>query len=522
LKLSFNNIRTKKGRTLLTAFASSIGIIGIALVLSLSNGFDIQIKKFEKDTLSSLPIIISEQAMDMSEESMNEMMGIENEKEEYPTKEVVYPQKPITDTMTHKNDLTKDYMEYIEKLNPSDVSGISYMHTTALNMMHYVDGKYEVINSTDLAVASIPRKLNDAKESGVIDENFDILRGKTAQEKDEILILVDYQNNVPTSVLEALGIDTEKEEITFDEIIGKEIRVVLNNDFYKSMGNFFTINTDLESMYHKEDTISLKVVGIARGKEDSVLYSNSSGLTYTESLIDYVIEKNSQSEIVKKQQTANYNVLTGEKFPETEEGSTTKETILAYLGASSIPMAIQIYPQDFAAKENILDYLDKYNDGKKEEEQILYTDMAETIASLSENIMDAITVVLVAFSAISLVVSSIMIGIITYISVLERTKEIGVLRSLGARKKDIARVFNAETFIIGITSGIIGIFIARLLIIPTNIIIENMTELPNVAQMNPVHAVILITISVLLTLIGGAIPARIASKKDPVESLRTE
>jgi len=206
--------------------------------------------------------------------------------------------------------------------------------------------------------------------------------------------------------------------------------------------------------------------------------------------------------------------LTGEKFADTEEGKTTKEGILGYLGADSTPMVIQIYPKDFDSKKEILDYLDEYNEGKDSEGQIIYTDMAEMISTLSGNIMDAITIVLIAFS--------IMIGIITYISVLERTKEIGVLRSLGARKKDITRVFNAETFIIGVTSGGIGILIARLLIIPTNIIIEGMTELPNVARMNPVHAMILIIVSVLLTLIGGAIPSRIASRKDPVEALRTE
>jgi len=185
-------------------------------------------------------------------------------------------------------------------------------------------------------------------------------------------------------------------------------------------------------------------------------------------------------------------------------------------------MVIQLYPKDFDTKEQILEYLDKYNSSKQTEDKVLYTDMADMISTLSSSIMDAITVVLIAFSAISLVVSSIMIGIITYISVLERTKEIGVLRSLGARKKDISRVFNAEVFIIGIVSGGLGILIARLLVIPANVIIENLTDLANVAKMNPVHALLLIIISIVLTLIGGAIPAKIASKKDPVEALRTE
>ena len=207
---------------------------------------------------------------------------------------------------------------------------------------------------------------------------------------------------------------------------------------------------------------------------------------------------------------------------EEDSKTNTKKIMLAYLGAESTPSAIYIYPKDFKSKDNIVAYLDKYNDKKTEEERVEYTDMAGMISSLSGNIMDAITIVLVAFSSISLIVSSIMIGIITYISVLERTKEIGILRSLGARKKDIKRVFLAETFIIGIFSGALGILIARLLVIPTNIAIENLSELENVAKMNPIHAIILITISVILTMISGFIPARVASNKDAVESLRTE
>ena len=199
-----------------------------------------------------------------------------------------------------------------------------------------------------------------------------------------------------------------------------------------------------------------------------------------------------------------------------------KNNMLSYLGADIIPLAISIYPKDFDSKDEIISYLDKYNESKSDEEKIIYTDMGQMISSLSGSIMSAITVVLIAFSSISLIVSSIMIGIITYISVLERTKEIGVLRALGARKKDIRRVFNAETFIIGICSGTLGIIIARILVIPANIIIKNLTDLKDVAQLNPVHAILLIVISVLLTVIGGAIPARVASRKDPVESLRSE
>ncbi len=205
-----------------------------------------------------------------------------------------------------------------------------------------------------------------------------------------------------------------------------------------------------------------------------------------------------------------------------EEGKETKKQMLAYLGDEAVPYMIQVFPKDFNSKEELLKKLDQYNEGKTVEDQIVYTDQADMISSLSGSIMDAITIVLVAFSAISLVVSSIMIGIIMYISVLERTKEIGILRSLGARKKDISRVFNAETFIIGMSSGLLGIIITELLLIPVNQLLYNLTDLKNVAVLNPIHALILIVVSLILTLIGGAIPARIASKKDPVIALRTE
>ena len=241
-------------------------------------------------------------------------------------------------------------------------------------------------------------------------------------------------------------------------------------------------------------------------------------MLFNKSLMDYVIEKNNESSIVKAQQNSNNNILTMEPFATEKD----KTTMLTYLGAKTAPMTIQIYPKDFKSKDKILKVLDNYNKGKSKEDKVIYTDQAKMITSLSGNIMDAITIVLIAFSSISLIVSSIMVGIITYTSVLERTKEIGISRALGARKKDITRVFNAETLIIGFSSGILGIIIARLLIIPTNIIINNLSKLPDVAKLNPIHAVILITISMLLTLIGGLIPARIASKKDPVIALRTE
>lgn len=523
LKLSFNNIKTKKGRTLLTAFASSIGIIGIALILSLSNGFKIQIDQFEKDTLSQMPITISAQAMKMSEEDMMKMAAnhASAEKEEYPDAKEVYPLKQMQE-MIHQNHITTDYKEYIDKIDANWIGGVSYIRATKLNILTKVDGKTKLLE-TDNLFFPLPEQIDETQKDSIITDNFELIYGKMPEEKEDLLLLVDKKNRVDSRILEALGYQNQ-EAISFEELLGKEFKLVLNEELYQKVGNYFTLNTNYDELYQAQSSITLKISGVIRGKKDNEFAKLSgNGFTYTEKLMQYVLAKNENSDVVKAQTEANYNVLTGEKFDlETIEGQKTKQTILAYLGKDEAPSAIQIYPKNFDTKDKILAYLDAYNDEKEEKEKILYTDYAKTITALSGNIMDAITVVLIAFSAISLVVSSIMIGIITYISVLERTKEIGILRAIGARKKDITRVFNAETFIIGICSGLLAIGIAWLLTIPINQVIESLTDLPNVAQLNPVHAIILIIISVILTLIGGFIPAKMAAKKDPVDALRTE
>ena len=328
---------------------------------------------------------------------------------------------------------------------------------------------------------------------------------------------IDASNGVNSTILENLGFSTD-EDISFDDIMNKEFKVALNDDYYQQVGNYYIPNNNLESVYNAQNSMTIKITAIIRGKEDKVLLTNGSSVYYTSSLVENIIELYVYLLIVEQQQQTDYNIMTGEAFSE----DLTKETWLAYLGADSVPVAIYLYPKDFDSKDEIVAYLDAYNENKSSEDQVLYTDMAEMMSTLSGGIMDAITVVLIAFSSISLVVSSIMIAIITYISVLERTKEIGILRALGARGKDITRVFNAETLIIGLCSGLLGLGIAYLLTFPANAVIENLSGLPNVAKLNPIHALILLLISVTLTVLSGFIPAKMASKKDPVVALRTE
>ncbi len=522
LHLSLNNIRTKKGRTVLTAFASSIGIIGISLILSLSNGFDKQIDTFEKNTLSALPIIISKQSMNLDEETMAKMQSdMTSTDNTYPNIDYVIPSKTEEEQYTHENKIKDDYVNYIEKMSSDYVSGINYVYMTGINFLQKVDNKVKWINTNELNIGMMPHTLSENTPS-VISERFDLLAGREPEAKDEIVIEVDSKNRISKKLLEVLGFTTD-DHISFETILKSNVKIAYNDDYYQKVGNYFMPTSDLEKVYENKNNITLKVVGIIRLKEEYPNMASQPGIYYTYELMQDLLEKNSKSQIVDAQKKVSYNIMTGELFDmNTEEGKTNKENILGYLGNKSVPYMIQVYPKDFESKDYILDYLDAYNNGKSEEDKIAYIDQANLMSSLSSNIMDAITIVLVAFSSISLIVSSIMIGIIMYISVLERTKEIGILRSLGARKRDIARVFNSETFIIGVSSGLIGILVAWLLLFPTNAILKELTSLDNVAVMNPIHALILITISVILTLIGGWIPAKLASKKDPVEALRTE
>ena len=523
LNLSLRNIITKKGRTLLTAFASSIGIIGIALILSLSNGFDKQIEKFENDTLTNYPITISRGTMEGTEEVMN---SFTNSGGTYPSDKFVYKQKIDLEKLTHINNIDEEYMKYLDNIDKSLIDGISYTKLSVMNINLLVKGKKtKMVNfGTSMnSIMTIPKTFNN--EKNYLTTNYDLLYGAYPSRATDVLLVVSSDNEVSEKVLENLGFDINDEKFSFDDIIGKELVYVINDNLYSKIKygdkTIYMMKNNYDELYDMEDNIKLKISGIVRLKEDVKTGMFSPGIIFKDELGELIYEKNKDSKIVEAQKGKDYFVLNGEKFSADSMISDAKEAI-KYLGGSDIPFMINIYPKDFKSKNEICTYLDEFNENKNESDKIIYKDYAKIFVDLSQNIMDAITYVLIAFSAISLIVSSIMIGIITYISVLERTKEIGILRALGARKKDITRVFNAETFIIGVTSGLIGIIIAKLLLFPVNTILENMTGLTNVAILNPIHALILIIISVILTLIGGYIPAIMASRKDPVVSLRVD
>lgn len=538
LKLSGKNIATKKGRTILTAFASSIGIIGIALILSLSNGFQLQIDAFQRDALAEFPVIVSKQAVSMDRESMMEMREqmINAAKDEAPDDaDGIQLYDPTESRILHQNRITEDYLSYIKAINPAICSSIGYTNMTGMNLLRKTDNGIQPVSvavgmrqtgaaagmsgsMSSMGLTSYPEPL-DGESDSYLEKNYDLLAGTYPADETGLVLVVDKKNRLNVNVLKDLGFRVgNADSIRFDEVIGTKLRLIANDDFYQKtpLGGFVP-NQDYAASYESDSSITLTITGIVRIKPDVTVGMLDAGIAYSDRLNDRIIAQNEKSAIVEAQKQADYNVITMEALDEK-----TKDSTLTYLGAQVSPSMIYLYPEDFEQKEAVLSYLDAYNKGKAEEDVVVYTDLANTMTDMTGGIMDAITIVLIAFAGISLVVSLIMIGIITYISVLERTKEIGVLRALGARKKDIARVFNAETFIIGLCSGLLGISLAYLLTIPVNNIILNMTELENVAQLNPLHAFILVAVSVSLTLLGGLIPARFAARKDPVEALRTE
>ncbi|MEG2621094.1 MAG: ABC transporter ATP-binding protein/permease [Bacilli bacterium] len=524
LKLSLNNVFTKKGRTVLTSFASSIGIIGIALILSLSNGFNKQINKFEKETLSSFPVGISSTVSTISEDNFKEVNKDKNNKGK-----VLYSYNKNQSTDIHHNIITKDYINYLENVDKSLIFATSYFRPISFNLLSKNEETINKVSNRDINFTELPQEVSP--NDSYFKKNYDLLNGSFPNVLTDIILIVDSDNRVDETVLNAIGIKSNK-EVPFSLIVGRELKLVRNDNYYKDVYNDkFVVNEDLRGMYDNANNKTLKIVGIVRCKKNnnavitgtlSKLMGNNdaSKLAYSSALVKQYVLENKESRIVKAQEKSNNIVfMGGASF---EEIGTTKQEVLTTLAANDDPIMLSVYPKDFKKKEELLKYLDKYNRKMSTSNKVIYTDYAKEVASLSGNIMDGITIILIAFSSISLIVSSIMIGIITYISVLERTREIGILRSIGARKKDVSRVFNAETFIVGTVSGLIGILITIILIIPINKLLYIITDLKDIAQMNPSHAVILVIISVTLTLIGGYIPSKIASKKNLVNALKSE
>lgn len=630
LSLSFNNLMTKKTRTILTAFAGSIGIIGIAMILSISNGIQLYIDRVQRDTLSSYPITLQAESIDIS--SMVTSMTGNSDSAEHEDKSKIYSNDIMGDminTMVKevKSNNLSEFKKYIENGGSdikSNVSDIQYSYDVPLNIyMKDTSNGVEQLNPStmfDSIYGEGATSTSSAMSSGmgmgmfsnssvwnqllgnqqVLDEQYDVLAGHWPENFNEVVLVTDKNNEVDDYTLYSLGLkdpeevrtlfkkmmvgesyETEKDiSYTFDEILDTEFKLVMPTDMYK-----YNDVTGTWDDYSKDDKYmtnvvnngtDIKVCGIIRPNDDAVSTSISSGIGYTAKLTEYIIDEVKNSEIAKAQLAdTSVDVFTGVPFDNDRNTEITMDDVNAYMATLSpeesaqmqamtsgmsddqilqlfsaslkarttdatldsnksklgitdldTPSQIDIYATDFDSKEKVQNIIKDYNksqqDDGKEENVINYTDYVGIMMSSVSTIINAISYVLIAFVAISLIVSSIMIGIITYISVLERTKEIGVLRSIGASKKDVSRIFNAETLIEGFVSGALGIVVTLLLCIPANALIKHLTDISNVAQLPFAGGVILIIISMFLTFIAGLIPAKLAAKKDPVVALRSE
>lgn len=630
LSLSFNNLMTKKTRTILTAFAGSIGIIGIAMILSISNGIQLYIDRVQRDTLSSYPITLQAESIDIS--SMVTSMTGNSDSAEHEDKSKIYSNDIMGDminTMVKevKSNNLSEFKKYIENGGSdikSNVSDIQYSYDVPLNIyMKDTSNGVEQLNPStmfDSIYGEGATSTSSAMSSGmgmgmfsnssvwnqllgnqqVLDEQYDVLAGHWPENFNEVVLVTDKNNEVDDYTLYSLGLkdpeevrtlfkkmmvgesyETKKDiSYTFDEILDTEFKLVMPTDMYK-----YNDVTGTWDDYSKDDKYmtnvvnngtDIKVCGIIRPNDDAVSTSISSGIGYTAKLTEYIIDEVKNSEIAKAQLAdTSVDVFTGVPFDNDRNTEITMDDVNAYMATLSpeesaqmqamtsgmsddqilqlfsaslkarttdatldsnksklgitdldTPSQIDIYATDFDSKEKVQNIIKDYNksqqDDGKEENVINYTDYVGIMMSSVSTIINAISYVLIAFVAISLIVSSIMIGIITYISVLERTKEIGVLRSIGASKKDVSRIFNAETLIEGFVSGALGIVVTLLLCIPANALIKHLTDISNVAQLPVAGGVILIIISMFLTFIAGLIPAKLAAKKDPVVALRSE
>ena len=599
MNLSLNNLMTKKGRTILTAFAGSIGIIGIALILSISNGVQQYINNVEEETLTSYPLTVQEETVEISDLITTLQPDADkevNEDGKIYSNDVMSEMMATMSAKVQSNNLEafKSYIESDETNIKDYTSAISYSYN--LNLQIYKDDTDEIVQvNPNTVLDELGMSMNEMQSAFVSTDVFtevfdseemnkqmyDLVAGSWPTKYNEVVLVVDENNEISDFTLYALGLkdsdelsemyqnildgtpfEVEQTSYDIDDLVGMNFKFILNSDYYDKENGIW-VDKRSDEKYMKElleDAEELTITGIIKPNEESIITSTAGGVLYLKDLKEYVIKQINESEIAKEQtENPDINVFTGQEFSDEEfdvnsltpeqlaylqslsptemaqvienyekQAGATYEDVLNQIGVIDLdkPSSINIYPKDFDSKEEIVNIINNYNEKAQEkghdENVINYSDLVGVMMSGVSTIIDVISYVLMAFVSISLIVSSIMIGIITYISVLERTKEIGILRAIGASKKDISRVFNAETFIEGLIAGVMGILITLLLTIPINIIIKNLSGISNVAILPIGGAIILVIISILLTTIAGLIPSRMASKKDPVEALRVD
>ena len=639
--LSLNNLLTKKGRTFLTAFAGSIGIIGIALILSLSSGFQTYINNIEESTLSAYPVQIETEAADFNAQMTASMEADKEQAEREKEEGKIYSNAMMSNMINsmlagvHHNDLAsfKKYLEKDGNAIRENAIDIQYNYGVELNI-YGTDTSAGIVKTNpspllddvgykEMYEGTMFESMYDSRaniwkqligDASFVGNQYDVVAGKLPEKYDEVVLLVNKNNEMSDYSLYTLGILDQFEfkdmvkkvmngetdtglsggqsSFAYSDFLGKEFAIVPTGEFYKKVGSVYQDRSGDEAFLKEliaKKSVKVKIVCVAKAKEESISSMEIGSVGYLSELGDYVLKANDNTAVVKAQRAnKGVDVLSGTQF-DSGKFKITKENNQYYLNGEAIttdnvidlikdyvpeqylsmmkvsvskmsnaqlqrmipqvmdqyssllssstyednlrtmgagdknqPTQILIYAKDFESKEKIAEEIEAYNQKAGDEKTIEYTDYIGTMLSGVSRIVNIVSYVLIAFVAISLVVSSIMIGIITYISVLERTREIGILRAIGASKKDISHVFNAETFIVGLFAGIIGIVTTVLLDIPINMIIAHLSGIHGVARLPILGALALILISIFLTFIAGLIPAKMAAKKDPVIALRTE
>lgn len=569
LKLSFKNMLTKKARTILVALAGSIGIIGIALILAMSHGFQKYIDDIQESALSEYPLSIYSETVDYS--FMNDIIKDLNKStdekiEEIEINNILSQFGGAMDQNVSVNNMVafKEFIESNEELKDITLD-IKYTYNSRFYVypdvtneeIDYWDPVYPLPTISTYNLRSLINWTEFIDSENLLNNKYDLVSGEWPKEANEIVVILNANGQLSDLSLYMLGersLTNLTNELSgnedaslqntyqLDYFLGKKLKMLVASDFYKliedegdgitakAIASYNKADDKLLQLLLKEGvTTDLVISGVVKTKSTSTTSFSAflGGIGFNSSLYDLVIDENSKSEVIEAQlKSENINILNGKSFDDDEnvKNNYTYKSILRALGYAdkSNPDSILIYASSFDNKDRVLEIIDDYNSKQTEENKIKYTDELGILMNSVSEIVNAVSYVLIAFVSVSLIVSSIMIGVITYISVLERTKEIGVLRSIGASKRDVSRVFNAETLIIGFVSGVMGIGISLLLLIPINLIIKNLTKIAHMGRLPLAGAIILIVISTLLTLIAGIIPSRIAAKKDPVKALRTE
>ena len=526
LKITLNNMKYQKKRTILVSLASSIGIIGISLILALSNGVQLYINKEQQNTFANYPIEINKTNLDYSNVVLKDTF-VKCNKNTICSKDDISNSDEVIDKLSLKENNLKEFKKYLDSNKKINNYSNSIEYKYDIDLLIYSKNNNKVTNNiktnNNLLGTSNNLFIELVNDKNIRKNKYKIISGKMAKSFNELVIVVNKDNVINMSTLYNLDIESIEElnnkishssnnlvlkskTYNYQDLIGLNYKLVLNSDLYQKENNkWIDKSTDKEYLNRIiNNGIDLTIVGIIKEVDEN----SNSYVGYNHELIEYIINKNKDSLIYKE--LLNNNSL--------------NEDYIKKLGIADInnPVSINIYPNSYENKEKINKYIEEYNNKVDKNNKISYTDLVGILLSGISSIVRIISYILIALVAISLIVSSIMISIITYISVLERIKEIGILRSIGYSRQDIKRLFKLEKIIEGLIAGIIGILLSRLLIIPVNILIERFTKVSSIAIISFKNTIYLLLISILITIISGLKPAKKASKLEIVDAIRNE